>query len=343
MNLTTYQKFLNAYLLIYKDNKEQKVDIPTYLNLDKSEFLKKSNMTAKEYEKYKDRRTRLLEWHVETCLPAAKVFEMDNTIKRLLLLTDKPKDKKLMDKLKLPFASIFFDVEFDKSELGPEILMDKITGILVSKHYSYLDNDDKVTMPMGDMTGTKFEYFYVVYCGHKDDYFFIEDCIFPLHEKDLELNMHYYENSGTEFLRSFVINFLTFIQHPEIDYIKTSRSNKNKLRRIKEGKLPLPSSDKIILKGRLKRYASNFSQNLNSIQMDYKVWVRGHWRCFRNARYKNALGKVIWIAPFIKGKGELINKVYNCKADKIDKKELSNQFIFFDDIEPAKKPLKEVR
>lgn len=43
----------------------------------------------------------------------------------------------------------------------------------------------------------------------------------------------------------------------------------------------------------------------------HKFWVRGHFRWLRAERYGENIGKKLWIAPFIKGKGVMLHKEYD--------------------------------
>jgi hypothetical protein len=42
----------------------------------------------------------------------------------------------------------------------------------------------------------------------------------------------------------------------------------------------------------------------------HAFWVRGHWRTLTAERYKEARGKRMWILPYVKGSGLLIEKTY---------------------------------
>jgi len=68
----------------------------------------------------------------------------------------------------------------------------------------------------------------------------------------------------------------------------------------------------------LRRYISNLKSN-GHIDYSHKFWVRGHWRTLKNEkRYKDSVGKKMWIKPFIKGKGILIDKKYELKKKNLE-------------------------
>lgn len=112
-----------------------------------------------------------------------------------------------------------------------------------------------------------------------------------------------------EFVHKFVINFLNFLHTPEVDYVEHVRSQKNIERRMKSGKVPIPSTNKIKVTGVIKKYIDGLSsRNLHGY--NYRFWVRGHYRQYTDDRYKKMKGKVQWIPPFIKGQGVMIDKMY---------------------------------
>jgi hypothetical protein len=124
-------------------------------------------------------------------------------------------------------------------------------------------------------------------------------------------------------IRLIYANFLDYLNHPYCiqNIYKLSDNNWN---RINRGKFPL--QDKIIID--IKREFINMINKGNKnkrIEYKNKFWVRGHFRHFRNIeRYKNIysnkekIGKGYfingeylskWILPYIKGIGELKDKI----------------------------------
>lgn len=139
-------------------------------------------------------------------------------------------------------------------------------------------------------------------------------------------------------LKTFVCNFIDYLNNPEVRIIQIKRGKKNKLRRKKQGKEPLPSSNKIIVTGELKQYMEKIS--LSKFTYGHKFTVRGHFRRYWDKKKYNKLynlldkgslpskyyvddkirhyNKIIttWIKPFIKGSGILITKKYELKKRK---------------------------
>lgn len=111
-------------------------------------------------------------------------------------------------------------------------------------------------------------------------------------------------------IKKIVCNFLNLINHPEVELVNCSKKLLRESR-IQKGKLGVPDEVEINLTGKLKKYISERSANREKAwEIGHRFWVRGHWMEFKDKRYKNMLGKKIWIPEYIKGKGELIKKDY---------------------------------
>jgi len=111
----------------------------------------------------------------------------------------------------------------------------------------------------------------------------------------------------------FLGNFINYINSKDIEIINYDRTigNPNYVeKRLKRGKIPKPITHIIKITGKLKLYINNLKEETGSIDFTNKFWVRGHWRELRSIYYKNLQGKMIWIMPYIRGKGELIYKKY---------------------------------
>lgn len=136
-------------------------------------------------------------------------------------------------------------------------------------------------------------------------------------------------------IKVFICNFIDFLNNPEVKVIRFVRSKKNRERRIRDGKEPLPSANKIIVRGELKQYLEKLSES--DFTYNYRFWVRGHYKRFWNKkRYNNLYDLLernqlpskyyvdnnirlndkiimIWNKPFVKGSGVLISKRYEVK------------------------------
>jgi len=143
-------------------------------------------------------------------------------------------------------------------------------------------------------------------------------------------------DSTIQKVQLFLINFLDFLNNPEVRIVQIARSEKNVKRRLKLGKEVLPSSRKILVTGKLKTYYD--SVNIDEHRtLNYRFWVRGHFMRFWNKKKYNGLyeqlelnklsddyyvdekirvgSKIImrWKKPHIKGSGILINKKYEVR------------------------------
>ena len=136
-------------------------------------------------------------------------------------------------------------------------------------------------------------------------------------------------------LQEYLMNFIDFVNEEDVKLMFKERTDKNTERRIQRGKLPLPSFNKIYLVGYLKKYLENLeSQEINT-RFSHRFWVRGHFRRYWDKdKYKNLYEKYkkgelkkfegkkykfdegtlrVWVYPYIKGDGILINKGYKLK------------------------------
>ena len=63
-----------------------------------------------------------------------------------------------------------------------------------------------------------------------------------------------------------------------------------------------------ILDERLAQSVARFEHG--RVHFSHRFRVRGHWKTFTAARYKQARGKRVWVLPYYKGEGLLIEKPY---------------------------------
>lgn len=136
-------------------------------------------------------------------------------------------------------------------------------------------------------------------------------------------------------IREYILNFVDFVNNEEVKFMFRERTQKNTERRIKRGKLPIPSFNKIYVIGYLKKYFDKLESQELQTRFKHRFWVRGHFKRFldkkrykklyeqyKKGKLKNFEGKKyridegflkVWIFPFIKGEGMLIEKVYKLK------------------------------
>jgi len=117
--------------------------------------------------------------------------------------------------------------------------------------------------------------------------------------------------------RLFMCNFIDFLNNPEVELVRIDRTEKQNVKRINKGKLPIHSYDYVKVTGKLKIYLNEL-QSGGHFNYSHRFWVRGHFRTLRNGRYKDKVGTKIWIVPYIKGQGILVNKIYDVGKTKVE-------------------------
>jgi len=266
-------------------------------------------------------------------LSKVKIFEIDDNIKKLLALTDAPKINE--DELvRLPFDNIFLDCEFTKEELEdygviPK-LANKLKGIAVTKG-NFIFREEEGLNPISlkdyenrEKVGNGLR---ITMCSVFDKDDGGEEVFFDVFNKNVNLDEEYkgqkidiLENPTSDkdlrdFVHKFILNFLNFLNNPEVEYVEHKRSESNMKRKMKTGKAIIPSTMSIRLNGKLREYIDDIS-NKGLWHYEHRFWVRGHYRDLRNERYNEK--KRIFIYPYIKGKGLLIEKDYLVIGDKDD-------------------------
>jgi len=295
MNMKPYQDFVKHFLIYNENYKTNPEDIETIGLSNSDTFVN----------------------NISNLLSKAHTFEIDDDIKKLLLLTKTPPNELNRD-LHLPFDSVFLDVEFLKSELSDlnlKINDERIVGILMTIGNYKINtsilaknieiDDDEVIGKNIRMT---------VLSITNDDGFMFNTMSKPLYinEKFKDVNLKeltHVKKKLKTVLFDFAVNFLNFINNPEVRTQTIERNNKS---RERHGKMPLPNSQRIFISGSLSTYLNQLKQHKH-FSSGYKFWVRGHFRTFSSARYKEMKGKRIWIPPFIRGSGILFEKNYVVK------------------------------
>ena len=248
----------------------------------------------------------------------AKCFEIDDDLKELLVNTEGTKDVQ-----NLPFDKMFLDVEFDLRSMKEKQIgrpMNTCKGLLISKRPLGIRD-----MVGRDATETEKEvlnsgFGIIIYALCLDDTGFSFNTIKVVNTDFQEYKIKV--ESPNPKLRKFVLNFvgnvINLINNPEREIIMVDKEYspaKNK-RRIRQGKSEIKPSIRLVPTQDLRVYINQLRTKQK--HLSHSFWVRGHWRVYRNeTRYKDNVGKRIWIRPFIKGKGVLIDKVYDVKTEEV--------------------------
>jgi hypothetical protein len=240
------------------------------------------------------------------------VYEIEDEVMRYICMNKPPKDKEILQKLNLPFKSLFIETEITKTDV--DITMDAIKGMLITEAPIIEEsNSDKGELKYKTV-GRGFK---VAYLCMDQGRIYIDEFKLVI-DHDIDKEIVYDSMKDMRFFRDFVINFLLFINDPEIELISHVRSAKNRARRIQNRKMPLPSSKRIRLTGTLKKYIDSVSVSLGKMHYNYRFWVRGHSRVLRSERYTHKQGQIISISPYQKGQGVLLKRTYSLDFKKGD-------------------------
>jgi len=241
-----------------------------------------------------------------------KIFSIEDDIKKLLLMTKPPNENSMFQ---LPFPETFIDVSFTREEinqLGLDMGYGKIIGIMLREgDMIYDDKENNIKKPVGraltitiySETGEKlwFDTFNKNWTIEKE----YQDWKVSIQEQETT------DAQARDIVYMFALNFLNFINNPEIETIEVTWSKERNEKRIKKGKVPIPTVHHIRVTGVLKEYVNQLGTS-GSFNYSHRFWVRGHFRTLKSeARYGDNAGKRVWILPYIKGKGILIRKQYD--------------------------------
>jgi hypothetical protein len=265
-------------------------------------------------------------------LSKVKIFEIDENIKKLLALTDAPKIND-DECVRLPFDNIFLECQFTKEELEDYGVSPKyanlVKGIAVTKGNFIFGEDEYYKNPKSlkeyearEKVGNGLR---ITMCSIIDRDEGGEEVLFDVFNKNINLDEEYkdkkidiIENPTSDrdlrdFVHKFILNFLNFLNNPEVEYIEHKRSESNIKRKLRTGKAIIPSTMSIRVTGKIKQYIDDV-ESKGLWHYDHRFWVRGHYRDLVAERYIEK--KRIWLFPYIKGKGLLIEKDYLVTGNK---------------------------
>jgi hypothetical protein len=235
-----------------------------------------------------------------------KIFEIDDASKKLLLLTDPP-DVLSPGELILPFNEMFLDVSFTKEEGFPD---GTCRGLVVKRLTvdQALEAAKVSNIDMSQEWAEDIEKTILIIATVED-----------LEKKEVMLTSYALNDEkksvGYKFLMKFLTNLQFFLDQPDVEILEVKRSEKNRERRIRQGKFPMPSGVRILIKGTLKKYVNAMKASGHLSQpLGHAYWVRGHWRHFNSAFYKNLRGTRKLVLPYIKGEGMIINRYYKIES-----------------------------
>lgn len=344
--MINYQVFIKYFLMLKKNFEEsgiEDIEIHTKMKTKKALYKHIGLSEVGKIRQYENRKSKIMFDRIELGIGFVEeygsLYEIDETVRRYIILNDPPKDKAFYKKLSLPFKSIFIETQFNKDDAN--IGVENIKGLLLIEVPKVIEGD-KDMKPIGK----SFVAYYV-----SEDYnlkkneiqYFIDQFIIDFSD---DTSVLFYDDHKTmRFLKKFIINTLLFFNDPEVDFISHKRSSKSRARRVAKGKMPLPDSRTVRLIGRLKKYVDGISHNLSGKTYNYRFWVRGHYRKLTSEKYTAKRGMTIRIEPYKKGEGVMLKRTYELDFEKKDhrKVEMQKENLFYDDIKPLKKPLRQMR
>lgn len=253
---------------------------------------------------------------------STKHFEIEDDVKELLLRTRAPKKPDLH----LPFDFLFLDVKITKQELmrmGIHLDKDSIEGIVVRRgDILFFQGEDTPEVVGSDLRLSVCSYNQ----GNDETYLDVStfssniEIFLDRGKVSLDLTSGLSLNDQ-KVISDFVVNFIYFLNNPEVKYVFIERGEKNIAKRLKAGKPILPSSYKIVVTGQSLRYLNEVKAGLRS-ECRYAFDVRGHYRVLNSPFYKQKRGVRIWVSHFVKGKdkGFIVEKFYDLDKTKEDKR-----------------------
>lgn len=238
-------------------------------------------------------------------LSRAKYFEIPENVNLILANT-----KNEVSKVRFPYYFSFLDTSL--------IVYDRL-------YYSFLVTD--------------FDSFYEKNKLEKDGKDRIHILTFYETEEGIgydDFNLYKKENNKyRNKIREYMMNFVNFINNEDVKLMFREKTEKNQQRRVDRGRVPLPSFNKIYVVGYLKKYLDKLESQELGTRFSHRFWVRGHFRRFLDKKKYNKLYKQyekgelrnvegkkysieegflkIWVYPYIKGEGMLIDKKYKLK------------------------------
>ena len=265
----------------------------------------------------------IFEQTIRKNLNKSHLFEVSEGVKLLLAGTKTPNKN---DMYHLPFKTIFLDVNFKKETLEKfhiDIGYDEIVGILVTEAKMIEYDPLKSIYTTNEYEGAKSygRALRITTIGiTKDGYmqfdvfnrnYNLEEGVTPEHIKIKKIKMT--NPKARDFVHTFVLNFLNFIQNPDVTYVEKQPNAKRNIEREKEDKTPLPPRNFITLTGHVKEYAQELRDNPQKWHYGHRFYVMGHYRTLKNPRWGKNVGKRIWIDDYVKGRGVLFKKNYRVK------------------------------
>jgi hypothetical protein len=246
---------------------------------------------------YTEDRATYINKLLSVCDQHTKLFKIDDKLVKLLCLTK----NSLKDSYFLPFDSMFIDCELKLSE------QQSIKGFLIQKYKTWVKPEQRLRMDV-EMVG------FVEDITKPNKFIFFN---YPLTNigTDEIVNLFNFDKPKHKDIQLFAVNVIDFLNNPEVELVNVERTEEQNRKRILRGKKPIPPQNFVRVTGKLKIYLDQLCSG-KEFHYSHSFWVRGHFRTLRSEKWKEKRGTKIWIPPYIKGKGILIDKYYNVEKDK---------------------------
>ena len=312
IDIKNFQKFTQFFIQVKDDFNDTGNVSVHYDNLsvyDKLGITDKDKIKQLEIKKVVEAHDRM-ELGVSLVNDYGSVYELEEDVMRYVSMNRTP-PKDIIKKLKLPFKCIFIETEISSNDVE-NLGVDKISGMLIQETslLSRVETGDVGSLSYNNL-GRVFLVYYLCEDGGKywiDEFKIVVDSINDLH-------IHYSDKDTMKFLRKFLMNFILFINDPEVEWVYHKRDENNVRRRLRKGKPALPSSRKVRVIGKLKKYMDGIRNELTGSKFNFRFWVSGHYRTLSSDKYTRMKGKVIRIEPYQKGQGMLLKRTYELKFE----------------------------
>ncbi len=121
-----------------------------------------------------------------------------------------------------------------------------------------------------------------------------------------------------EYLRMLVCNIIDMVEEntDDLSIVTIETTKEQNVKRIRRKQIPIPTRIVIRAKDNFKKYIKLFNSDMADARtgkLGYKFLVMGHYRHFRDEKFKNVKGTKKWIKPYWKGEGMAIAKEYILK------------------------------
>jgi hypothetical protein len=122
----------------------------------------------------------------------------------------------------------------------------------------------------------------------------------------------------SEYVRTLICNIVDMVEGntDDLSVVTIETTKEQNIKRIRRKQIPIPTRVVIRAKDEFKKYVKKFNADMagvRNIGAEHKVLVMGHYRHFRDEKFKNVKGTKKWIFPYWKGEGIVVSKDYIIK------------------------------